>query len=199
MTLIEFLDGTNDMKYGEALIKSLAEHAKYREIQVSSAPGSIDIPRYNLVRDAEKNAYNYGRKQVHTTNLLRNLLEDSRIDLIGKNSFTLVESDLYDDGLNWCFGVLVPDFYSGQHLILSTYRLRDTDLLTHVAIHELGHMFGAASQGRRNTEENLGNHCTNLCIMQQKLSVPEMKAHVRQLADREDKFCFDCISDLRRY
>ncbi len=199
MALIELLDGTKDIKHGKALIKSFAEHAKYRKITLTSAPGSIDIPRYNLVKDAERKAYNPSRGKTHFYNLLNNLLNDSRVDLVGKKSFTLIESDLYADGLNWCFGAVVPDGYNGAHLILSTYRLNEPDLLSHVGTHELGHMFGAASAGRKNTEENLGSHCTNLCVMQQKLTVPEMKAHANQLAYKQDKFCPECASELRGY
>jgi predicted Zn-dependent protease len=199
MALIEFLDGTRDLKHGKALIKSFAEHAKYREMQLTSAPGSVDIPRYNLVRDAERRAYNPSRNQTHINKLLEELLNDSRINIFGQKSFTLVESDLYSDGLNWGFGAVVYDVRDGAHLILSVYRLNEPNLLAHVATHELGHMFGAASPGRRNTEEILGSHCTNLCVMQQKLSVPDMKAHARQLEYKQDKFCPDCISELRRY
>jgi predicted Zn-dependent protease len=199
MVLIELLDGTREMKYGKALIDAFAEHAKYRELRLTSAPGSVDIPRYNLVIDAERGAYNPRRNQTHIMNLLDNLLGDSRISIAGRKSFTLIESDLYADGLNWCFGAVIPDTCYGKHLVLSTYRLNDPDLLAHVATHELGHMFGAASPGRRNTEENLGSHCTNLCIMQQKLSVPEMKVHARRLAYQQDKFCPDCAYELRRH
>ena len=199
MVLINLFDGTRNPKFGKALMKSFTEIAKYQEIQVSTKPGGIDIPSYNLIKNSENITYNSNRNQVHLTNLLKSVIKNSNQNIIGKKSFILTEYDLYDNGLNWCFGSVIPDIKGGSHLVMSTYRIKDLKTIAHVATHEFGHMFGAASEGRRNTEENLGSHCTNLCIMQQKLSVPEMTNHANQLSNRKNKFCYDCEQELRNY
>ena len=51
----------------------------------------------------------------------------------------------------------------------------------------------------RNTEMNLGSHCTNLCVMEQKLTGPEMTAQARRLLNNKNKFCYDCQTELSNY
>ena len=197
MTLINFFDGTKDPKYERALLRSFQEIEKYQHLTVSAIPGQTDIPGYNLVKGLESRAYNPQRNQVHRRSLLQELLFNSGQNLEGQKSFILTEADLYDDNLKWCFGAANGDYKGGSHIILSTRRFNGPRTLAHVAIHEFGHMFGAASQGRRNTEMNLGSHCTNLCVMQQKLIVSEMEAQARRLLNRENKFCYECQTELR--
>lgn len=199
MALIELFDGTEKSELGRALIPAFAEMAKYLKMQVRPQPGSLDLARYALVKKAEEEAYNSSRDQVNYRILLESVLNSPQVNAAGKYTFTLSESDFYADELSWCFGGVIPDSKGGRHLVMSTYRLPDLDTLAHVATHELGHMFGAASPGRRNTEENLGSHCTNLCIMQQKLSVQEMSRHYRQLAGKQNKFCSQCGDELKQY
>ncbi len=196
MPRIKLFDGTRDSKYGIALMRSFAEMAKYQRVIVNPKPGSIDIESFDLVEMAARRAYHPRRGQVHYLDLLNGVLEHANTKETGKNTFILTDKDLYADNLNWCFGSLVPDSVGGRHLVMSTYRIPDLETLAHVAIHELGHMFGAASSGRRNTVENLGSHCTNFCVMEQRLSVPEMTEQARLLADRDNKFCYQCQHEL---
>jgi predicted Zn-dependent protease len=199
MTLIHLLDGTTEQKYGIALRSSFSEIAKYQRIQVSTTPGGIDLPGYRLVKKAERRVCNYKRDQVNLKYLLRDLLNGPRKDLIGQNSFTLIEKDLYDNHLDWCFGAVISDKEQGKHLVMSIYRFNDPRTLAHVATHEFGHMFGAASRGRSNTEMNLGSHCTNVCVMQQKLTGPDMDKQAKRLSSRDNKFCYQCQEELKKY
>jgi predicted Zn-dependent protease len=121
-----------------------------------------------------------------------------RRNIAGKYTLTLTEKDLYSTGKNWCFGVSASDTANGNHILISTYRLDTQQFFVHVVTHKLGHMFGAASKDRRNTEENLGSHCTNFCVMKQRLTIGYTKAHARRLASRQDKFCYDCQEELSR-
>ncbi|MBT4805194.1 hypothetical protein HON71_03405 [Candidatus Woesearchaeota archaeon] len=196
MTLINFFDGTRDPKYGRAILKSFQEIEKYLPLTVSAIPGQTDIPGYNLVKGLESRAYNPRRNQVHLKSLLNQLLSRNQ-NLEGQKSFILTEADLYDTNLNWCLGAVYGDRKGGSQLIMSINRINNARTLAHVATHEFGHMFGAASQGRRNTVSNLGSHCTNLCVMQQKLFVPEIEALAGRLVNKKDKFCYDCQTELR--
>ncbi len=198
MALIHLFDGTTDPRYGQALIPAFAEHAKYREIRCTPSPGGIDMLTYEIVKAAEKESWNAARGQADILQFVPGVLNRVGTEFLGAYTFTLTEKDIYAGDLNWGFGCVLPDDIGGKHLILSTHRFKDLAALTHTAIHEMGHMFGAAQPGRRNTERNLGNHCTNLCVMQQKVTVPEMEKYVALLASRQDKFCTDCQTDLRR-
>ncbi len=198
MTRIQLLDGTRNVQYGRALIPSFSEIAKYREVFVSPKPGFVDILGYRKVQVATSKSVNAQRGQTNLRILLNTLLRDNN-HLIGQYSITLVQSDLYSPGINWCFGITVPDNYGGCHIVVSTFRIKQRSLLSHIVTHELGHAFGVASRGRNNTEENLGSHCTNSrCIMQQKLSLPEMEAHAKRLSLEKDKFCPECQEELRK-
>ena len=199
MARIKLFDGTTDSKYGNALISSFTEIAKYQQVIVNPKPGSIDIESFDLVEMAARRAYHPRRGQVHYLDLLNGVLEHANTKEMGKNTFILTDKDLYADNLNWCFGSLVSDSAHGRHLVMSTYRIPDLETLAHVATHELGHMFGAASAGRRNTEENLGSHCTNFCVMEQELTIPDMVKQARLLAGRSDKFCYQCKRELSAY
>ncbi|PLW80187.1 hypothetical protein C0585_03475 [Candidatus Woesearchaeota archaeon] len=199
MVRIELLDGTTDPKFGTALRMSFAEIAKYHPMEVSVAPGSTDYVGYNQVKNAEKGAFNSRRNQLHATRFLCNMIENDN-GLYGINTMILTEQDIYDDGLNWAFGGVKSDAAGGKHLILSVARLNNLEALTHTGIHELGHIYGAAGDLRRsNTESNLGPHCTNFCVMEQKLDVQLMLEQSRRLSSKKDKFCYQCINDIMNY
>ncbi len=195
MTRIRIYDGTRTNAAGLAVGEALREIAKYGIIEVNPKPGSTDIEGYDLVRGAENRAYESRRKQVYLLGLANEVITSKAQE--GKQTLIITEQDLYAVGLNWCFGSYFPDIYGGKHLVISTYRTGTGPLLTHLATHELGHMFGVAYRGRRNTEENLGSHCTNFCVMEQRLTVDKMKEHARKLALRGLTFCSECQTDLR--
>jgi predicted Zn-dependent protease len=195
--MIRIFDGTIDPKWGTALIPAFAEIAKSRKVELSMRPGTIDIPGYELVKTAETVSICSSRGQVDLHQLLGNVNSRSSFVLEGKHNVILTDEDIYAKSINWCYGCVVPDRSDGRHMILSTKRLQNLDLFTYVATHELGHMFNAAPAERSNTVENLGSHCTNHCIMEQKLAEKTMLAQYMSLMSKQDKFCYQCRDDLR--
>lgn len=199
MSLVRVYDGTRDAKFGQALMQALGEIAKYKRVQiVGTHPGQLDVPGYNLVKQIERRHLN-SRGQVHLERLVVDLVNHPQV---GHNprvaTIVITDNDLYSDRVNWCFGSVNQDTDGANYLTLSTARIQDPIRFRHVATHELGHLFGAASRGRRNTVENLGPHCTNQCVMEQKLSEEEMHRHARVISAKTDKFCHECQEELRR-
>lgn len=193
MDTVYLFNGAEDFRYGSAILRAVSQVSRHRDIKLFPEPIKGDLLSYTLVKEALERAQRR-EKQVNVGSLLETVIGRA---FEGKRTLTLTDSDLYADGLNWCFGFQRPDSRGGSHVVLSTYRLKDTETLTHVATHELGHMFGAAKNGRPDTEESLGNHCTNLCVMQQGLSIQEMKELARKLRRKENKFCYRCGEDIR--
>lgn len=102
--------------------------------------------------------------------------------------------------LNFVFG-------SAGNLITvqSVYRFRslndyEKDLCIKRTIrHELGHIYRMAGDLKRsNTEEKLGEHCTNSnCCMRQGMSVGEWLAEAKQEQASGIFYCKQCINDLK--
>ena len=103
--------------------------------------------------------------------------------------------------LNFCFG-----FARGAATVLSVARYRDlSDSDRYLAIktviwHEVGHIFGMASNpARRNTEYRLGMHCTSPgCVMRQSMSLTPLVHRARNIAKMGRIFCPLCLADARR-
>jgi predicted Zn-dependent protease len=74
-------------------------------------------------------------------------------------------------------------------------RLRE-EMVRRLLRHETGHMFGLPTPGRRNTEEMLGAHCTNVCAMRQGMSVPEWAKNTVEEYNAGVHFCDDCQTEL---
>lgn len=116
---------------------------------------------------------------------------------------SVVNNDLYADGTNFVFGVTQPDFAAS---VQSVRRLIDSipagdlraSMVRRLLRHEVGHMFGLPSWDRRNTEEKLGTHCTNVCTMRQGMSIPEWAQLTQQEVRNNVHFCGDCLQDLAR-
>jgi predicted Zn-dependent protease len=197
---IILLDGTESTFAGKVTKEVLVNLAKHLGgMNANVTPGKIDMHGYNLVKKCETRAYNHRRKQVNYNTLA---------DLITKDPFlmhhrreqivVLVNSDLYAPGLNWVFG--------GYHrvnnrdiIIVSLARTGNDPIhLKHILLHESGHMYGAAPPKRSNTYEQLGSHCSNECVMQQKMDIQSSKRHVHSLERKGKTFCSQCVNDMRK-
>ena len=112
----------------------------------------------------------------------------------------IIDEDAYsgDEDCNWFFGALskVPD--SLGYLFVSTARMQSENQARDILRHELGHMFGAPSQGRSNTYDLWGLHCSNdLCVMQQKASVGQAVKYAEQRAKAgAPTYCSQCEEDI---
>ncbi len=119
----------------------------------------------------------------------------------------ITSADLYDarNGVretNWIFGSAIPGF----SLVASTFRPRAEfrnettylEVLKTGVMHEFGHVIGLPNENRGYAlEENLGGHCTNRCIMRQRVRIAEWGEIT---ADRlnHGALCRDCLRDLSR-
>lgn len=202
MANIEVFDGTRNPVYGKVLKGALQELALYQPVYCSPKDlDGLDVHSYNLIKNIESRAYNHYRRQVNLDDVLE--MADKTPE-IGKNNnkqkIILLEKDVFGPGLNFGFGAYTP--YNGKdYTILSMARIQNINQLFDLFAHEIGHMYGAASPGRSNTEENLGSHCLNdLCVMQQKNSVKEAieYANKRHRAGAM-AYCPQCENELRGY
>ena len=200
MRNILLFDGTRDPRFGLAMKPALSEIEKYLTLNVSPEPGSTDLDGYNFIKDLEAASFNPQRDQCDIDFFTRAAMRCfDRSGFPAIDTILLTEKDFYRPGLNWCFGYAVDDTADRKYVVLSVARMKDPKLLTHVLTHEMGHAYGAARQGRSNTEENLGSHCTNTCVMQQKLTVEAMMEYAKILAARRDKFCGQCADEIKNY
>lgn len=109
--------------------------------------------------------------------------------------------DLAAKGLNFCFGMT-----DGRYTVQSVYQYRSLNAedrrlaIKTVLWHELGHVFGCAGDLRRsNTEEKIGEHCTNFgCVMRQGMSLGEWVRHAREAKNCNRIYCPQCMADARR-
>ncbi len=108
-----------------------------------------------------------------------------------------------NDGLNFVFGVALPDFAYLQSIMrfreVQPLRLRHR-LIQRLTAHEYGHVLGLPGRNGpgSNTEWNLGPHCTNICAMRQGTSVGIWIAQIEEEGiSGVNLFCEQCSSRLR--
>ncbi len=144
-------------------------------------------------------------QQVDTYSIVR-FFEELRASFMPSAklyTIAITARDLYPQGsgLNFCFGM------QSEHVIvlgLARYRHLATGWLksciAHVMVHEMGHMFGAAydRQGKPGEKNSLYNHhCDEPgCVMQQVVSVDELKETLSRSKYGKHKFCMHCRMDM---
>lgn len=205
MRTFHVFDATGDEFLRQYFTRGVSEIKKYREITLSSS----EIKYTQIVREAERYAYEEKNKQTNLVSLLAHIHMHPQCKMRGEYTITLTEKNLYFNG-GTSLGTIFPDEKGGKHLVLSTYQIKnDPHILTYLTIHNLGHMLGAAKKGRIGTasphEETIGknyvesfdNHCLNFCIMQQKDTIPKMKEHFGALQAKQ-KFCGYCKEELTK-
>lgn len=140
------------------------------------------------------------RGQISINQLWDDMSSDPYCKKIPQWSILVTKHDLYADGLNFCLGVSKENAFS----IVSTARClnRDNTLnvegLKTLVMHEFGHLIGLTHEGRVNTSEQLGSHCTNDgCIMQQRMDGDFRDITRVRLAAKQQyglpPICSDCI------
>lgn len=198
MANIQLLDGTVDTEYGKVFLEVLQELANFQPVEVNPMPGQIDLAGYEYVKMLEQIAYNPSRGQCNYEPMLLNVAHDQISP--EKEKVILTDKDLYAPGLNWCFGGYVPLSNGEDFIIISTARITERDHLFDILAHEIGHMYGAAHEGRSNTYEHLGSHCINdLCVMRQNDNVQDSVAYSRRRhALDSPTYCHQCAEDLTR-
>ena len=148
-------------------------------------------------------AFDAGRQQVNMLTLVQRINREESLGSLGMaGKVVVVDHDAYfGAGNNWSFGVYIPTSFGLGYVVVSSARFEDETLAKYTLKHELGHMFGAPSEGRSNTTESLGLHCvTDLCTMQQKLSVRSALGYARRVErSAETAYCHQCTTDIQRY
>ncbi|RMD67204.1 hypothetical protein D6817_02245 [Candidatus Pacearchaeota archaeon] len=183
----------------EVISKALEPICQVKELDVREVEDCRDI-----IEPFVEAAFNPARGQAHGQKVLDSL-HSTRVfgqELGDDGKLIIIDRDLYSDyATNWCFGGFCPVSNSLGYILLSTARISDETLGEHIVRHELGHMFGAPSEGRTNTVDILGLHCSNnLCTMQQQLSVPEALRYAHRIKSAGIfPFCEQCVEDMRRY
>jgi predicted Zn-dependent protease len=174
-------------------------------LDVASLRGKPQLDYFDaqaLIDNFSRKYLNEERGQVHAGDMLEALNETEVMQHYSDAGKVIVlDEDIYNEGLNWCFGNMTRTSRGLGYIILSTNRLQDETHARDLIRHEVGHMFNAPSQGREGTTESLGTHClTPSCVMQQKLDVNEAVkyAHERK-KNNSPIFCQDCESDIRSY
>ena len=119
----------------------------------------------------------------------------------------ILDDDIFcGEESNWCIGVangiIHTDENGREHdrdfLTITTKDAKTYAQLKDRFLHELGHQFNAAPEGRSNTKEHLGSHCTNnLCVMQQRDTVKGQEILSRnRIRAKAPAYCNQCTADL---
>lgn len=114
----------------------------------------------------------------------------------------LLKSNLYAGNTNFALGLSQPglgSIISAYQIFNSSWRLDPHDVLGTVALHEIGHVFGAPDENRRTRlDYSLGPHCLNRCVMRQRLVLDEWQELTRDCFGR-GIYCPECAYDIRSH
>jgi predicted Zn-dependent protease len=152
------------------------------------------VPEMDLV-----DFYVASRKQLNADTFLEAFhRKPEMIPLLDQYKIILLDYDLFLPGLNWFMGGLSNNY---NYLTISCARAKNGDQLKDMIRHEIGHLFGAPSEGRNNTTECLGLHCVNdYCTMQQKSSAVEFWNWTQyRLKAGAPAYCDQCIKDIKNH
>ena len=201
-------DLTSDSEYGTDLGRAIQELARYRDVKFQPEPGELNSQMRQRAMDLVQRYYNPSRKQVradlfldHFARRLQDRInsgESTYAEIVNYQRVFLLDQDIHTSETNWVFGFFQQRGPHLRVLISSKARITSSQHAFDHLIHELGHMFGAPSDGRSNTNQHLGLHCSNpLCVMQQKDTVASAKAYVEARSKANAPvFCSQCSVDL---
>lgn len=156
------------------------------------------------VERAHRRINQYSRKiQISSLDILLQLHDEPWQQQQPHLDLLVTSQDLFPRVGDFVFGEAIPSWGVS---VQSVWRFRNAGLsivqqqacIRRVVRHELGHLLGMVSDGRRNTEEKLGLHCANpVCSMRQGVSVTEWNRLATGESVSSSLFCPDCIADLR--
>ncbi len=76
---------------------------------------------------------------------------------------------------------------------------KNKDYFKQIIMHELGHVFRATHENRRNNVENLGSHCTDKDCLMYEHAYTAASFNRRQTLAKANPFCNDCMESMRDY
>jgi len=193
---IILLDGSKRL-HCRIPLEAIAEIARLRNLDVEYQ----ECP--DFLQTFIDMAYESERKQVNAERFTQALhMTDEMKARYEAGKLIIIDNDVYsgDKDCNFFFGGFSKVPNSLGYITLSTKRVSSIPQARDLIRHELGHMFGAPSQGRSNTYENQGLHCSNdLCVMQQKDNVRDAINYAQQRAKANAvTYCGQCEGDIRR-
>lgn len=170
--------------------------------------GSIYLAPYKSTRwhieNSRQVAIREGRpNQLKASTLFKTMQEDPTNKEIPQFTILLTKDDLYpDSSMNYCLGM--GD--EGIGCIVSTRRFSDEygnivdkENFKTVLMHEFGHVIGLTYEGRKNSADIYGTHCTDedgLCLMQQRIDGDFSEITRARFALKSENLppiCSDCI------
>jgi predicted Zn-dependent protease len=197
MKKVRLYDATSNPQNREIVLESLRRITPFQDIQIYPREGVVNREEIKLVRDIINKSYNKKRNQVYLDDLVYFL--DCHTPIGNNNDYKviLLEQDLHNNRTSWVFGTLAIT-QGKQYVFLSTHRMVDPIHTYFWMTHELGHLFGAAREGRTNTYESGGPHCSNnWCAMRQIESVQESLKYAYEIINKNpDMYCQQCKQDL---
>jgi len=194
---IILLDGSRRL-HKDVPLEAIAEIARLRELEVEYQ----ECPEF--LQTFVDIGYEPARKQVNAERFTQALhMTDEMKSRYKAGKVIILDNDLYsgDKDCNFFFGGFSQAPSSLGYITLSTARVSTMPQARDLIRHEFGHMFGAPSDGRTDTEQNLGLHCLNpLCVMQQKDTVDEAVRYAEQRARMNaGTYCGQCEQDIRDF
>lgn len=194
---IVLLDGSRRLNKSVPL-EAIAEIARLRQVDIEYHECPDFLQTFvDMAYEPERNQVNAHKftQALHITNEMKSRYEAGKLIILDKDVYS------GDKDCNFFFGGFcqVPD--SLGYITLSTARVVNEPQARDLIRHEIGHMFGAPSTGRKNTYELYGLHCSNdLCVMQQKESVTQAIAYANQRAKLNARtYCEQCEQDIRSH
>lgn len=128
------------------------------------------------IENAKRDAVNDGRpNQLNASTLFQTMQEDPTNQEIPQFTILLTKDDLYPNRqMNYCLGMGdegIGCIVSARRFSDANGNLIDRENFKTVLMHEFGHVIGLTYEGRENSADIYGTHCTDedgLCIMQQR-------------------------------
>ncbi len=172
---------------------------------IYSQNGKLYLAPYKSTRWHIENARpdpNYHRLNAST--LLETMQKDPTNQQIPQFTILLTKDDLYPyDKDAYCLGIgeeRIGCVVSAYRFSNQNGKLIDRENFKTVLMHEFGHVINLTYERRKNSEENLGPHCTDpdeMCIMQQRSDGDFSDiTRARLLAKKHNisPFCPDCMT-----
>lgn len=194
---IILLDGSRRL-HKDISLEAIAEIARLRKLEIEYQ----ECPEF--LQTFVDIGYEPSRKQVNAERFTQALhMTDEMKSRYEAGKVIIVDNDIYsgDRDCNFFFGGFSQAPGSLGYITLSTARVSTMPQARDLIRHELGHMFGAPSEERANTEQSLGLHCLNhLCVMQQKLTLAEAVRYAEQRARMNaGTYCGQCEQDIQDF
>jgi predicted Zn-dependent protease len=179
----------------ELVATALQDISAIRDLKVTPAEARKFLERQISL------SHNPERNQVNGRELLARINDSDIGRYTQHGKLILIDNDLYYPQIGWCFGGFSGTDTGLGYILMSSARMQTPEQAVDILRHELGHMFGAPSEGRTNTYQHLGLHCSNnLCVMQQKDTVSGSVKYAAQRARaKAPTYCAQCERDIREH